>query len=279
MMSAGRKLSLLLVVVAGSAALVWILATGPGDGTAGDASMAVAGTTPVTGADPEPEPDPQPVAPPVPMADRLSVGDVVLDPPDSGDDELEDGPLEPRREGDVYAELMALAGKSGSQALVIEVQRILGGNGPGAEKVAALRAARDVESPAATGLFLSALTLPAEPDGRHGVSVPTWALRDLGQRADRDPGARAALRSVALEEVQVADPRLRRRAASRLAEVGSIDDLLALSSYLRPDDDALLLRGVAVGLQRNPLGPEVAQHYAGLLPSVPTGGETDGEPP
>lgn len=269
MTAGGLTATLLAVGVVGAGAVAWVLSSGGETGSPGFVA-------PVRSTDAGPRGEARPLAPADGAVESLASGPApTLPAPDTSD--VDDVGPDPPREKDIYAELMALARDEGAEALVTRVEDLLGSDAPDAEKVAGLRAVRDVGSPEAGRLFLWALSHEPAEDGRHGVAIPTFVLGDLDKRSASDPDARAALRAVAVGEVLVPEARLRRRAASRLAQVGTVDDLLVLRASLRPDDEKLLLRGIAVGLKLNPRGPDVEQAFAGLLPPVTIDGEqTDG---
>lgn len=141
--------------------------------------------------------------------------------------------------------------REGPEELPRTVERLLRDEAsPDARKVAALRTLYEEGSARTEELFLLALTRLPDVSGPEAESVPSFAVRFLGQRAQRDPLARRILRAVVVDPVPAASgaPAPRRRAAVLLAQAGAESDLEALGLVLRAEPDEALLRGVLTAL-------------------------------
>lgn len=124
--------------------------------------------------------------------------------------------------------------------------------GPGYEKVALLRSLYDLQSAEFPRVFVEAIrSLPTTPSPS-GVSVPSFAVRFLGERAARDPRARSVLEQVAFQSQPVLAAGVRRRAVATLAATGDEAQLSRLTLHLAREWDPLVARGALAALQQNP---------------------------
>ncbi|HVS12274.1 MAG TPA: hypothetical protein VMS76_20605 [Planctomycetota bacterium] len=145
-----------------------------------------------------------------------------------------------------------------------QASRVLFGAGPDSEKVALLRALADCGS-TETGAWLETAVrrLPDEPSAA-AESVPAFALQRLAGRAAADPLARASLERIAFGPGRPAPERLRRQAATALAEHASPGELARMAADLAGEESALLRSSVLEALSRNPDPDAVAAAFGSL---------------
>jgi len=155
--------------------------------------------------------------------------------------------------------------------LAARAEDVLLGAGPDPQKVALLRAVRDLDVEGARELWLLALQeLPDVSDAR-GESVPSTVLLLLDRNAARDARARDTLREAAFDVPELA-PELRGRAATSFFRYARPDELLAARAVLSREREPLVLTSALDALSRNPHGDvasTVAGDHAAAAPSRP----------
>jgi hypothetical protein len=205
-------------------------------------------------------PDPDPPA--GPASDRVAAGaaaspapvsDLEGESPDPGAADRERGET---KEKEFLAAFQRL-GREEPEALDDLAADLLPGDGPDSEKVALLRALRDVETERAAEHWLLVLReLPDESDAQ-GESVPSTALLLLDRKAPRDAWSRDLLRRAVFETPRPASE-LRRRAAASFFRHAIGDELFTARVDLRRESDPLVLECALEALTRNRAGDPVA---------------------
>jgi hypothetical protein len=142
--------------------------------------------------------------------------------------------------------------REGVVSLELTARDFLWEPGPDCRRVALLRALYDLRSPQAGELFTWAIRNLPSSATRVGESVPSFAVRFLGEKAGRDPKARSALEDVAFASQPPVAPGLRRRAAATLGATASATELGSLSMRLARESDRLVVEGVFAALNHNP---------------------------
>ena len=191
-------------------------------------------------------------------------------PASGGVDPLRD-PLARAGEREHYQRFARMAAES-SSALEARAPTVLFGAGPDCEKVAFLRALVDSGS-AQSGAWLetAVLALPDEPSAA-GESVPGFAMQRLAGHAALDPLTRSSLERIAFAAPRRAAERLRRQAATALAQTASPAELVRMAADLAREESALLRSSVLEALSRHP-DPDAVAAAFGALP------QREGPPP
>jgi hypothetical protein len=143
----------------------------------------------------------------------------------------------------------------GVESLEHIARETLAGAGPDCERVALLRALYDLRSEESSRHFAWAIRNLPDTSSPRGESVPSFAVRFLGERAARDPRARTVLEQVAFDSWPAVAPGLRRRAAARLGATANETELSRLSIQLANEPDPLVVEGVLAALEQNPNKP------------------------
>lgn len=175
------------------------------------------------------------------------------------------GGREPRREREFLAGFLALE-HAHPGALAERAETLLAGDGPGAEKVAFLRALGESDGEAHLRWLEHAVRALPDDSGPHGVSVTRYALGELATVARTEPEALQALRRLAFETRDLA-PDLRRSAALGLARFGDEAQLGELRVALAREDDELLTAGVLAALSERPDSRQSVRLLCELSPS------------
>lgn len=184
--------------------------------------------------------------------------------------ELEEASPTPVTEQQCYESFLGLARREPG-ALERLARPILEGTGPDCVRVALLRALHEAGSPDAAERFAWAIHSLADTSGPRGESVPSFAIRFLGQRAAGDACALRVLEQAALGERGRLAPVLRRRAVALLAEAAPPRELMNLAAQLAREGDGDLTAAAVAGLARNPHRATVAGTFAafGAEPRLP----------
>lgn len=178
-------------------------------------------------------------------------------------------PITRAKERDLRAAFVAIE-RAEPGALDARAAAILSGRGPASEKVALLRALRDMASPATAHWLDVAVRMRRDQAGADAQSLPTFALEQLTALAANDADACAALRRLAFDAANVAVD-LRRRASAGYATVCSPDSLSDLSGRLWREQDELVIESALSALEARQFEPQaqrvlaVHQHTRGEM--------------
>jgi hypothetical protein len=199
---------------------------------------------------PESVPSDSPLASVVPPLERSSIHEqprALREDDGLGASLAQERSATPRKEREFLAGFLALE-NARPGALEERAQAVLSGNGPGAEKVALLRALERSGSDQLLAWLEHAASARPEDSGPQGAAVARYALGRLVETALADEGARPILRRLAFETRTVA-PDLRRSAALGLAHSAGEADVGALHVALARETDVVLVAGVAEALR------------------------------
>lgn len=150
-------------------------------------------------------------------------------------------------------------------ALQAELPEVFGPEGVKIRRVGYLEALAEHGGEASAPGFLAAAAFPGDPDDARGVSLASYAVGTLAERA-ADPDFRAVLADLAWRPDRGLAPRLRARAAARLVQSAAATEALTLHAHLYAERDALVLASAASAARL--AQPEVRAALAPLFPDA-----------
>jgi len=178
-------------------------------------------------------------------------------------------PPRPESERALYEHFAAVAEQPGGKLAELAPSVFAPGHAD-AERVALLRALWDTGSPEAGTWFAHALRLPPDPDRRvtGHASLPEFALGYLAERGGREPAAVALLADcVPAGDIPLA---LRRRAATTVAQFGTLPQLQRLAADLVAAGDTELNAAVGAALAGNENAAAAAGYFPAWLAATTT---------
>ena len=177
-----------------------------------------------------------------------------------------------------YEAYCRLARESPGELTASARDRLLRPDLSDSEKIAMLRAVHVEGLPAFVDLFATALVELPDVAPRGLESIPSFAVRFLGELGPRDPRAREILERAIWPVAGAAAPAVRRRAAAYLGASISAVDIPRISALLAREPDAGVVEAALASIAANPRTAQRQLHLDfGLpVPKVVSDAEDEG---
>jgi hypothetical protein len=172
--------------------------------------------------------------------------------PDAPRPDLERLRADGAREKEFYAAYRWIARESPAELTASAHALLLRPDASDPEKIAMLRAVHVEGLPAFGDLYATAIVELSDVSPRGRESVPSFAVRFLGDLGTRDPRAREVLERAIWPVSGAAAPAVRRRAAAYLGAAISEQDLARITVLLARDPDRGVVEAAVASIAANP---------------------------